>query len=77
MTTRAQYFLGQEQTNTDATAFCSHHSHTFLVIKFHRLKILPSDVEDTHWPVLPSFSRSLPLLASPGKDVLVLGLTSL
>lgn len=77
MTARAQYFLGQEQTNTDAAAFCSHQSYTFLGIKFHRVRILPSDMEDIHRPVLPSFSTSLPLFASTGTDVFVLGWTSL
>ena len=77
MTTRAQYLLGGEQTNTDATSFSSRPIFTFLVIKFHRIKILPPNMEGFYWPVLPGVSARLPLFASTGTDVLILGLTSL
>lgn len=77
VTTRAQYFLGQEQTITDATSFRSHRIYTFLLVKFHRIKILPSDTEGFHWPVLPDSSRGLPVFASTGTDVLILGWPSL
>lgn len=70
MTTKDQYFPEQEQTNTDATSFYPHCIYTFLVIKFHRIKIFTSDMEDFHWPVLSDSSRGLPLFASTGTDVL-------